>query len=131
MKKWKIWTGITLVFLTGVCIGAAGSGLYVRHEIRSILREGPPAVTRLVMKKLTRDLNLSGVQQVEVSRIVRETQSRLQELRLRNRPETEKILSTGVERVKGVLSPEQGGKLDVLYDRLKARWRVTDKKTDN
>lgn len=129
MKKWQLWCGISLVFLAGVGVGAAGTGLYVRHAVQSIVEEGPPAMTRLVMKKLTRELELSGPQQAEVVQIVRETQAQLQELRRRNRPETSRIIAAGMARMKADLSPAQGAKLDALYEKLTARWSVRDNTT--
>ncbi len=122
MKTWKLWAGIFLVFLTGICIGSAGTGLYVRHAVISLFQGGQPAVTRLVMKRLTRKLDLSGSQQVVIGREVHGIQDRLQELRLRNRPETLQIIKTGVNRIRENLRPDQQRKLDVLITRLKAQW---------
>lgn len=124
MKKWKLWVGIILIFVTGIGVGAAGTGLYVRHSLISFFQEGPPAVTHFVVKRLTRELNLSETQQVAVAKEIAAIQRRLQELRLRNRPEIHQIISTGVDRIKEQLQPEQQEKLDVLITRLKARWSV-------
>jgi len=128
MKKWKLWTGIILLFLAGVCIGVIGTGLYVRHLVESVLQEGPPAVGRLVTGKLSRELDLSDSQQVAVGKAVGETQRRLHELRHRHWPETDRILTDGIEQIKPDLTPEQQKKLDALYDRLKERWRMRAQK---
>lgn len=124
MKKWKLWAGMLLLFLAGVCIGAAGAGLYVRHTVQSILQEGPPAVARLITKKLSHDLGLSGPQQKAVEKVVRETQNRLHNLRQQHWPEAEQIFTSGIHRIKADLSPEQQIKLDASYDRIKERWKM-------
>jgi hypothetical protein len=124
MKKWKIWAGILLIFFAGICIGALGHGLYVRHAIASIYWEGPSAIARLVTKKLTHDLDLSESQQAAVAKTVQETQYQLRELRLRYLPESEKIISAGMVQIKKELSPEQQQKLDILYKRFLERWKM-------
>jgi hypothetical protein len=124
MKKWKIWTGILLIFLAGSCIGAVGTGLYVRHKVVSILDGGAPAVAELVSRRLARRLDLSVSQQAAVSQIVRDTQFRLQQLRRRYLPDAEKIIVGSIDRIKMELTPEQQTKLDVLYDRFKVRWKM-------
>ncbi len=131
MKKWKLWAGIILVFLAGICIGGVGTGLYIRHAVISLFEGGPPAVTHLVMKRMTRELDLTRSQQVEIGREVREIQERLRELRLRNRPETVQIITSGVDRIREKLQPDQQRKLDVLISRLRARWAARMKKTDS
>lgn len=128
MKKWKLWTGIILLFLAGVCIGVIGTGLYVRHAVKSVLQEGPPAVTRLITGRLSHELDLSDSQQVAVGKAVGQTQRRLHELRLRHWPEADRIFMDGIDQVKPDLTPGQQEKLDALYDRLKERWRMRSKK---
>lgn len=128
MKKWKLWSGTFLIFLAGICIGAAGAGIYVRHVIEAVIQEGPPAVAKLVTKRLTRELDLSKPQQAAVEKAVRETQDQLHDLRQRHWPEAEKIFTSGIDRMKTELSPEQRNKLDVLYGRLKERWRMKSEK---
>lgn len=124
MKKWKLWAGTLLIFLAGVCIGAVGAGLYIRHAIESVLQEGPPAVARLVTKKLSHDLDLTGPQQVAVEKAVRETQSQLYDLRQQHWPEADKIFISGINRIKTDLTLEQQKKLDAIYGGIKERWKM-------
>lgn len=130
MKRWKLWTGILLIFLAGGCIGAVGTGLYVRHTVLSILNGGAPVIADLVTRRLARRLDLSADQQAAVSKTVRETQLRLQQLRRRNMPEAEQIISGGIARIKTELTPRQQAKLDTLYDRLRARWIMKGENRD-
>lgn len=127
MRNWKLWSGIMLVFLSGIVIGSAATGLYIKHGIEGLLQEGPPGIKNIAMKKLTDELGLSKSQQAEVGKIVVEAQSRFQKLRAQNQPEIEKILSESVLRMKTVLSPEQQKKLDLLHESLRKRWRIPEK----
>lgn len=126
MKRWKLWAGVLLIFAAGACVGVFGTGLYVRHSIESLLQGGPPAVADLVTNRLARELDLSKSQKIAVGETVREMQAQIQALRRQHRPEAERILVTGMTRMKTELSVEQQQKLDRLYDKLTARWRLNE-----
>ncbi len=122
MKKWKTWLVIIAVFVSGVIIGSAAGGLYMKHRIGGFLHGGAPAMRKVIMKKLTTELNLTTDQQDEIDEIVEETQLQLQQLRAQYRPQMENIIDTGVTSVKTRLSAEQQKKLDVLYAKVKEHW---------
>lgn len=127
MKKWKIWAGIALIFISGLLAGSAVTGLYVKHRLERIFHEGPPAIKKVIMRKLTSELSLTKDQKAEIEKIVSETQSGLQQLRLRNQPEIEKILDRGLEQMKTKLVSEQQAKIEKLYGQAKQRWRLPEK----
>ena len=122
MKKWKLWVGMFLVFLAGGGIGAATTGLYVRHQIISALNEGPPAVTRLVIHRLTQKLDLDASQQIAIRDIVLETQQELMNIRRHYQPETKAVIVDSLAKMRRELNPEQQRKLEKLYQRFKNRW---------
>ena len=124
MKKWKTWLVIAAVFVSGVIIGAAVGGFYMKHRIGGILHEGLPAMRKVIMKNLTSELNLTADQQDEIDEIVEETQLQLQQLRAQYRPQMEAIVNTGVTTMKTRLSAEQQKKLDALYAKVKKRWSM-------
>lgn len=127
MKKWKLWAGITLIFISGLIAGSAITGLYLKHRMEKAFHEGPPAIKKLIMHKLTGELHLTDAQKSEIEKIVSETQTELQQLRLRHQPETEEILDRGLEQIKTRLSTEQQAKIDKLYGQAKQRWRLPEK----
>ncbi|KFZ45012.1 hypothetical protein DS62_01290 [Smithella sp. SC_K08D17] len=131
MKKWKLWTGSILIFLAGVSIGAAGTGLYVRHRVMTVLQGGTPAVATLFTTMLARRLDLSDPQEKAVSKTVTETQGRLRELRRQYQPEARKIISIGIAQIKTELSPQQQKKLDEMYARFNERWKVQEIRQEN
>ena len=124
MKKWKLWTGMILIFIAGGAVGTIGTGLFVKHKIVSIVEEGQPAVEKLALRILSRRLDLTADQKSETARIIRETQQRLQAIRLRVRPDALKIITTGKEDIRALLDPDQKKTLDQLYTKMKRRWET-------
>jgi len=124
MKKWQTWLVIAAVFVSGVVIGSVGSGFYMKHRIGGILHQGLPGVRKVIMKKLTSELNLTQDQQDEVEEVVEETQLQLQQLRAQYHPQMEKIVENGITAMKTRLTAEQQKKLDALYAKVKKRWDI-------
>lgn len=127
MKNWKLWSGIALVFLAGIAIGSAGTGLYIKHRLSGLLQEGPSGIKRITVRKLTDELDLTKKQQAEIEKIVAEAQSGFQRLRAQNQPEIEGIIRESIMRMKAHLLPEQQKKLDELHERVKKHWRIPGK----
>ena len=124
MKTWKTWLVIAAVFFSGVIIGSAVGGLYMKHRIGGLLHGGLPAMRKVIMHKLTTELKLTADQQEEIDEIVEETQLQLQQLRAQYRPQMEAIVNTGITTIKTRLSAEQQKKLDALYVKVKKHWSM-------
>lgn len=124
MKRWKIWAGILLIFLTGIIIGSAGTALVARHAILSALQEGSPAVSRLVAKRLSSKLDLNVEQQQHMAQTVATIQQQLQQLRRHYQPEAAVIIDNGVRQMKQGLTAKQQQQLDQLYDKIRQRWQI-------
>lgn len=121
MKQFKTWLVIIAVFVSGVIMGSVGAGYYMKHRIGGLFHQGLPEVRKVVMKKLTSELNLTQDQQDEAMEIVEETQFKLVQLRLQYRPQMEKIIEGGIAELKTKLSSDQQKKLDELYEKIKKR----------
>ena len=119
MKKLNTWLVIVALFISGIIIGSVGTGFYMKHRIGGLFHQGLPAVRKVVMKKLTSELNLTQDQQDEASEIVEETQFKLLQLRLQYQPQMEKIIEAGITELKTKLSADQQKKLDALYEKIK------------
>lgn len=122
MTKWKLWVGIIAIFLSGNCIGAVGAGLVLRQIVVSTFAEGPPAVYRLVTRRLTNKLDLSPTQETAIGKTVFDTQQRMLELRSRYQPETRAIIEEGMRQMRKELTPEQQEKLDRIYQKISGRF---------
>ncbi|MGE4560188.1 MAG: hypothetical protein AB7E77_08305 [Desulfobulbus sp.] len=121
MNKGKIWAGMLLIFLAGICTGAVSTKLFLRHRVIAMLNEGPPAIHRLITQRLTRQLDLNPQQQVLIEQQVRATQQRILALRSQYQPEAAAILGEGVREMRKDLSPEQQKKLEQLYREMRQR----------
>lgn len=113
-----------MVFMSGVLVGSVLTGFHMKHRMGRLLHDGTPAVRDVIMKKLTAELDLTNEQQGGIGQIVGETQLKLQQLRAQYRPQMEEIISSGIARMKPILSAEQQKKLDAFYAKMQKRWRM-------
>lgn len=122
LQKWKLWSGLAALFLSGVLIGALTTGLYARHRVEHSLHQGASGVRQMVVKKLVGELKLTEGQKESLEKIVCRTQAELHRLRQTHRPEFEGVVDRSVAEMKRELSPDQQARLDVLVERAKSRW---------
>lgn len=120
-KKWKLWSGLIALFLSGVLIGAVGSGIYLRHQIREFRAGGHPAVRHFILNRLTSELKLNDEQKTQVGKIVCRAQRELSQFRQEHRREIEEIFSRGMADMKPYLTVEQQRKLAAIYERTRHR----------
>jgi len=125
MKKWKLIAGVALVFVLGVLVGSMGTRFYHRDWSGRFFQE-PSARKALILKRLTKELNLTEAQQKEFRPIVEETEKKLEAFGLERRSAVKAILDESFSRMKEKLDPEQQKKLDEL--RAKHEARIKDKK---
>ena len=121
MNRFKLATGIILIFALGVLTGVLGSGMYFKQRVENFREAGPPARKEMLMKRLTRRLELTPPQQEKVAVIFEEMREQLFSLRTKHRPELERIREEGHARIKAILLPEQQKQFDEMMARLKER----------
>ncbi len=122
MKRVNILSGLVLVFLSGVCIGAVGGYLYTQHKIESLVKSGPPPqMMPRLMRRLTRELALTPSERADLEPIMRDMMASLSDLRQRYHPELEGIMESHFTRMKDKLPPGKGRKLETVQARLR-RW---------
>ena len=131
MKKWKLGVAMLVILLAGGCIGAALTGLYVRHLIVDVVDGGPPAVSRFVTNRLAKRLDLTPAQKEAVQLIVNQAQNDLQQVRMRYRPETMRVIGNAMVQIKRELTPVQQQKLEMLAQRLRGRWMKDQSDPEN
>lgn len=125
MKKWKLITGITLIFLLGALIGSLGTGLFLHNRPGS---RKPEALKMAVMKRLVRQLDLTADQKPRVETIVDQLQEKTRNHFNKTRQEMRAIIAQGIARIKKELNPDQQKKLDTLHERFKRRHRRWDRR---
>ena len=127
MIRWKFWTIIIIIFLTGGLLGSAGTAFYIRHVVSGIVRGDSQALTGFIMGKLSRKLDLTDQQEVRAEEIVRSGQEQWMEVRRQVAPRVEEIIRETIEELKMILSPGQAEDLDCLVGESKERWSLPGK----
>jgi len=119
VKRWNLILGLVVLFLSGVLVGALGTAIYFKQAMGHTFGESQPAIRKLVMKKLVRELDLTETQRARIEEVVGEVQTELWEFRKQHEREIETILARGIAQMKPELSVDQQRKLDALFERLK------------
>ena len=112
----KAFLLVFLVFVLGIALGSVG--IYV---VTTRVHAARPQAVRSPanrMASFTRDLNLNVEQQKQIEAILNDTRARYAEIRKRADPEYEKVRQESRERIRQVLTPEQGPKFEELLLRI-------------
>jgi len=125
MIRWKFWTILIIIFITGGLLGSAGTALYIRHVVSGIVRGDSQALTGLIMVRLTQKLDLDDQQQVRAEEIVSSGQEEWMDLRRQAAPRVEEIIRNTIAELKLILSPEQAEDLDQLVGEAQERWLIS------
>ncbi|MGB7064451.1 MAG: hypothetical protein WBF55_04815 [Syntrophobacteria bacterium] len=115
MKRWKLISGLLLVFVLGVLAGSLGTGVYLKDRFEHI-RKDPKARQAFIMRKLSKELELTPDQKIKVEKIVEQMGEKRREFFLKNRPEIKKIMDEGFAQIRKELNSDQQKKLDVLRE---------------
>jgi len=118
----KAFFFVFLVFALGIALGALGTYVVTTR----VLAAHSPAVRTPAdtMAMFTKDLNLTPEQQKQIQAILSDTRARYADIHKRDDPEYEKTRQEGRDRIRQVLTPEQGPNFEELLlkmdaDRLK------------
>jgi len=124
MKRWKSILGVLLVFLLGALAGAAVYHRFGHQGVEDVLSGRGGATVDLVVKRLTRSLDLDPVQQDQVRAIVTETRREIGEIRKPVQPQFEAAIERSRASVRAILRPDQQEKFDrIQAERRKRRER--------
>ena len=118
MNRWKITLRYGLVFMLGLVLGIAGSHLALKHRFARAMQDRPAAQRHMMMRHLTRELQLTKPQQIEIERIVNAQLKALSEVRERHQPEVQAIFQQAEDEMKPHLLSNQQQKLDQIMERM-------------
>lgn len=124
--RFKLWAGLALVFIFGILVGSLGTGFYFQNRVEQFEKSALPDKTRLLMRRLSDELDLRGQQRREIEKILREFHSRASELRRSVRPEMDQLRDRSFSAIAGHLDEEQKRAFSDLQGRLR-RWRPQDR----
>ena len=125
MKRWKLVSGLLLVFVLGILAGAFGTRIYLKDRFAH-LRKDPKARQAFIMRKLSKELELTQDQKTKIEKIVAQVGAKRREFFLKNRPEIKKIMDEGFLQIKKELNNDQQKKLDVLRAEFEKRRKARD-----
>ena len=125
MKRWKLVSGLLLVFVLGILAGAFGTRVYFKDRFEH-LRKDPKAKQDFIMRKLSKELELTPDQKTKIEKIVEQVGVKRREFFLKNRPEIKRIRDEGFAQIKKELKNDQQKKLDVLRAEFEKRRKARD-----
>ena len=128
MKKWRLVSGVILVFALGVLAGSAGTQAYHRHWVERFWKD-PASRRAAFLERLTKDLHLSEAQQKDFLPIIEETDKKLEETLQSRRSDIKAIFDEGFARMKEKLNPAQQQMLEELRAKHEHRYRDWKRKS--
>jgi hypothetical protein len=123
MKRWKLVTGVIIVFVLGILMGSLGTGLLYKYRVIRPVKPEPSAKRALILKRYSKALALSPEQTTGFKNIIDEMDVKRREFFKKNSPEMEKIREQGVVKMKTLLRPDQQDKLDKLHQMFRKRYK--------
>ena len=121
MQRWKVILRYGGIFMLGLALGLAGSRLAHKHRFAKAMQNRPVAQRQMMMRHLTRQLQLTKPQQTEIKRIVDAQLKALSDMRERHQPEVQAIFQQAEDEMKPHLLPQQQQKLDQIMQRMQKR----------
>ncbi|MHB8110953.1 MAG: hypothetical protein ACYDHW_13090, partial [Syntrophorhabdaceae bacterium] len=127
MNTLKLVTLLVLVLLVGIFAGSLGTRVYLKHELEAAKGQKPGSEEKVarIVSKLKDDLHLDAGQQEYVTKIVTETNSRAEAVRVLYQPELKRIYDQGFERISERLNDGQKKKLLIRQEKLSARYNAS------
>jgi hypothetical protein len=120
--RWKLISGLLLVFVLGVLVGSVGTGFYLKHRLAPIIKE-PRARKAFIMKRLSKKLNLTPNQKTKIEPIVEQMIEKRREYYRKIRPEIKRIMDQGFTQIKEELNEDQKKNLDELREKFQKHRR--------
>ncbi|MCK4534639.1 MAG: hypothetical protein KAT81_03845 [Syntrophobacterales bacterium] len=118
-NKLKVSVGVLLVFVLGILAGSLGTQAYMKYRVSHFMSRGHEARTELLLKRLSRDLDLTETQKAEIKKILRDSQKTLAEIGQRCRPQIGRIIENHFAMIREILNDDQKQKLDEFYKRFR------------
>lgn len=119
MKRWKSILGVLLVFLLGALAGAAVLHRVDRQNVEAVLSGRGGATVDLVVRRLSRSLDLDPTQRDQVRAVVTETHRNIDEIRKPVHAQVMAAIENSRVRIRAILRPDQQEK----FDRIRAEHR--------
>jgi hypothetical protein len=120
VNKWKLISGLLLVFVLGILVGSIGAGLYLKYRFAAPER-GPTARKDFIIDRLSKELNLTPTQKTKIGPIIEQMIEKRRQYYMRIRPELKSIMEHGFSQIEQELNEDQQKKLKVLRQKFEKR----------
>jgi hypothetical protein len=120
MNKWKLITGIALVFILGALVGSIGTRLYFERQYPRLADRRPTKT--FLMERLSKELGLTQEQEGKIEQIVGQIEEKRREYSLQRQVEIEKL----IDQIKKELNDDQRKKLDTLRAKFERRRKMRE-----
>ncbi len=120
MKSIKPIVGLILVFILGAASGSLVTYMVSQSHLESIISGDPRAREDMLLKRLTRQLDLDSQQREQVTIVIHETHEDMRQIRQRTHPQIEALLTDSQLRISSLLRPEQQEKFRKIIAERKA-----------
>ena len=122
MKKWRLITGVILVFILGLLVGSVGTQVYHRQWSERF-KKAPEARRAIFMNRLTKELRLTEDQQRQVEVIIKEADEKRKALFQKQRGAIRETIDESFALMKQKLDPDQQQELEELRARFEKRMK--------
>ena len=122
MRTTKAVAAVLLIFLLGAATGGLTAHLIYQKRIEGVVRGGPGAMSRMILRRMDRELKLDAAQREAIQRIVKETHGEMRQIRRQFRPQMQQLLSRSEERIKQLLRPDQREVFERLLEKRRKHW---------
>jgi len=114
---------IGLVFASGAVLGALGHRLYTVSTVSAKVTRNPDEFRKRVIAEYQTRLKLTDVQVSQLSEIMDETRSRVEETRQKMKPAYQKIHEEQTEKIRAMLNPNQQSEYEKIRKEREAAAR--------
>ena len=121
MNRWKVITGILLIFVLGALSGALGTGYYTKNRIKQFIDpKGPPPPIRILERELGK-LDLSSEQQRKIEALLEQMHTEFFEIIKKTKPEMDEHFKRHVRLLRAELRPKQRHAFDKTIQQIEDR----------
>lgn len=121
MRRTATWLIVLLVFLAGALAGILGTEQYTHYRFSQFVKKGHPARWEVLLKEMSKDLDLREDQRSEIRVILEEMENKVEQLKQTFDPQIKAVFDEGFHRIREKMTGEQMEKFDDFMEKMKKR----------
>ena len=121
MKRWKVWVGVIVLFLSGAAVGSLATGLVIRHNIHRFVRGGPGEMRTRFFDRMLEGIVLSDEQRTRIEEISAESDAEIRAYVDGSRKTVGEMIDRHRELIRAILTPAQAEIFDRNFEEIERR----------